>query len=109
MHLSLICDTHAYRFAVGVAALFWGPFADYYGRSLTYWVSMAGFLATTLVCIFAPNIGVLIFFRALQGCCIASTVTIGNAVVADIFTPEKRGMASGVFLIPLVGVTLADC
>jgi DHA1 family bicyclomycin/chloramphenicol resistance-like MFS transporter len=44
-----------------------GPASDRFGRRLTYMVSGAAFLATTVVCIFAPNIGMLVAFRALQG------------------------------------------
>jgi len=45
-----------YMFVVGVTALFWGPFADRYGRRLTLLISSAGFTAISIGCIFAPNI-----------------------------------------------------
>lgn len=38
-----------------------------FGRRAVYLTSTAMFLATSLVCVFAPNIGVLVAFRALQG------------------------------------------
>ena len=56
-----------YMFMVGVSALVWGPASDYFGRKATYYMGGAGFITTTMVCIFAPNIGVLVAFRALQG------------------------------------------
>ena len=56
-----------YMVAVGIAALLWGPMGDRYGRKLSYYTSAAAFLASSLICLFAPNIGVLVAFRALQG------------------------------------------
>lgn len=56
-----------YMVAVGIAALLWGPMGDRYGRKLSYYTSSAAFLASSLICLFAPNIGVLVAFRALQG------------------------------------------
>ena len=44
-----------------------GPASDKFGRCITYFVSGALFIATSIVCIFAPNIGILVAFRALQG------------------------------------------
>jgi DHA1 family bicyclomycin/chloramphenicol resistance-like MFS transporter len=55
-----------------------GPAADRYGRRLTYWLCAGGFLATTLVCIFAPTIGVLVAFRALQGCTVTGYMVAGE-------------------------------
>jgi MFS family permease len=45
---------------------------------------------------------VLLVFRALQGCAVTGFLTNGNAVVADIFVPEKRGAAAGIFMVPHV-------
>jgi DHA2 family multidrug resistance protein len=69
--------------------------ADRYGRRLTYWICAGAFIASTIVCIFAPNIGVLMAFRAVQGAAVTGYMTTGNAVVADIFPPDQRGRASG--------------
>ena len=54
-------------FMVGVAALVLGPASDRFGRRPVYMVSSIVFIASSIVCIFAPNIGVLVAFRALQG------------------------------------------
>lgn len=54
-------------FAVGLGSLGWGPASDRYGRKVVYLVAAAFFLASSIVCIFAPSIGVLIAVRAVQG------------------------------------------
>lgn len=41
--------------------------ADRFGRRIAYFTSSVLFLGTSLACIFAPTIGVLVAFRALQG------------------------------------------
>jgi hypothetical protein len=41
--------------------------ADRFGRRITYAAGSVLFLGTSLGCIFAPTIGVLVAFRALQG------------------------------------------
>lgn len=45
-----------YMFTVGATALFWGPFADRYGRRRTLLIASAAFTAFSIGCIFAPNI-----------------------------------------------------
>jgi MFS family permease len=49
-----------------VASLIWGPIIDRFGRRRTLWVSSAMFLGFSIACYFAPNITLLIIFRALQ-------------------------------------------
>ena len=41
--------------------------ADKFGRRIAYASSTVLFLGTSVACIFAPNIAVLVAFRALQG------------------------------------------
>ncbi|KAF6254077.1 major facilitator superfamily domain-containing protein [Scenedesmus sp. NREL 46B-D3] len=87
---------------VGVGSLFWGPMADRFGRRITYAVGSVLFLGTSIGCIFAPTIGVLVAFRALQGLAVASYQTTGQGVIADVFEPAMRGIAAGLFMIPLL-------
>ena len=56
-----------YMFMVGVAALVCGPASDRFGRKAVFLVSSVAFLASSIICIFAPSIAVLVAFRALQG------------------------------------------
>eukprot|EP00878_Enallax_costatus_P011335 GHUV01011836.1.p1 GENE.GHUV01011836.1~~GHUV01011836.1.p1 ORF type:complete len:533 (+),score=142.22 GHUV01011836.1:700-2298(+) len=91
-----------YMLTVGIGSLFWGPAADKFGRRIAYACSTVLFLGTSLACIFAPNIAVLVAFRALQGLAVASYNTTGQGVIADVFPPHMRGTASGLFMIPLL-------
>lgn len=52
---------------VGIASLVWGPASDRYGRRLVYLASFVAFAGSTVGCIFAPTVEVLVAFRALQG------------------------------------------
>ncbi|GAX74294.1 hypothetical protein CEUSTIGMA_g1743.t1 [Chlamydomonas eustigma] len=91
-----------YMFMVGLMALVWGPASDRFGRRINYYLALALFLVTTVVCIFSLNIQMLIAFRCLQGVAVASFVSVGGGVVADIFPPHERGFASGLFMITLL-------
>jgi DHA1 family bicyclomycin/chloramphenicol resistance-like MFS transporter len=52
---------------VGIGTLLWGPASDKFGRRSMYMAGMVVFLGTTLGCLFAPTIGVLVAMRGLQG------------------------------------------
>jgi DHA1 family bicyclomycin/chloramphenicol resistance-like MFS transporter len=61
-----------YLFVFGVAQLIWGPLIDHYGRRRLLPGSLVLAVIASLICVFAPNIEVLILGRALQGfalCC----------------------------------------
>ncbi|GBF98177.1 hypothetical protein Rsub_10677 [Raphidocelis subcapitata] len=91
-----------YLFTVGAASLVWGPAADKWGRKLVLWTSSAMFLGFSFGCAFAPNITVLIVFRALQGMAVAAYGVGASAVLADTFPPQERGKAMGILSIPLL-------
>lgn len=93
-----------YMFVCGVTALFWGPFADRYGRRITLLIASAAFTGMSIGCVFATTIGMLIAFRALQGGCVSAMMVSANAVLADSWEPAQRGKAMGIYMIPtLVG------
>lgn len=56
-----------YMFFVGAWAFVWGPACDAYGRRPVLLLNTLVFVGASLGCIFAPNIQLLIAFRALQG------------------------------------------
>jgi DHA1 family bicyclomycin/chloramphenicol resistance-like MFS transporter len=63
-----------------------GPLSDRYGRRRPVLIGVIGHIATSLACVFAPNIGLLIAVRALQGFCNASAGVVAMAVIRDRFT-----------------------
>jgi MFS family permease len=72
-----------YMLFIGLGSLVWGPAADRFGRRATYLASAALFLATTIACIFSPNIVFLLVFRALQGLAVAAYLSTGVAPRED--------------------------
>src|SRR6476660_4731443 len=72
---------------------------------------VAIFTVSSLLCGLAPNLGMLIFFRILQGAGGGGLQPSEQAILADTFPPAKRGMAFAVYglavvLAPAIGPTL---
>jgi DHA2 family multidrug resistance protein len=88
-----------------------GWLANTFGRKRLFLTCIAGFTITSLLCGLAPNLASLIVLRALQGATGGGLQPVGQAILADSFPPEKRGMASAIYGIaavvaPTVGPTL---
>lgn len=94
-----------------------GKLSDIYGRRTFVLLGIVAFLIASIACGFAPNMGSLIAFRALQG--FGSGVIFASvfACIGDIFPPAERskfmGLFTGVFSLasilgPLIGGTLTD-
>jgi MFS transporter, DHA2 family, multidrug resistance protein len=88
-----------------------GWLANTFGRKRLFLTCIAGFTITSLLCGFAPNLPALIVLRALQGATGGGLQPVGQAILADSFPREKRGMASAIYGIaavvaPTVGPTL---
>jgi Major Facilitator Superfamily len=56
-----------YLFGVAAANLVWGPLADRFGRRMAYLTSLAAFTGTSLACVWASSIDMLVGLRVLQG------------------------------------------
>src|SRR5712671_489505 len=81
------------------------------GRKRFYMSCVALFTVSSLLCGLAPNLGMLIFFRVLQGAGGGGLQPSEQAILADTFPPAKRGMAFAVYglavvLAPAIGPTL---
>ncbi len=88
-----------------------GWLSNTFGRKRFFLVCIAGFTIASLLCGLAPNLASLIALRALQGAAGGGLQPSGQAILADSFPPEKRGMASAIYGIaavvaPTVGPTL---
>ncbi|MBO0833632.1 MAG: multidrug effflux MFS transporter, partial [Actinobacteria bacterium] len=62
-----------------------GPLSDGLGRRKPLLAGLAAFTLISLVCAVAPNIGVLIAFRFLQGAAGAAGVVLSLAMVRDMY------------------------
>lgn len=88
-----------------------GWFATRFGRKRFYMTCVALFTVSSFLCGIAPNLGALVFFRVLQGVGGGGLAPTEQAILADTFPPQKRGMAFAVYgmavvLAPAIGPTL---
>jgi MFS transporter, DHA2 family, multidrug resistance protein len=81
------------------------------GRKRFYMSCVAVFAISSFLCGFAPNLTMLIVFRILQGAGGGGLQPSSQAILADTFSPAKRGMAFAVYgiavvMAPAIGPTL---
>jgi DHA2 family multidrug resistance protein len=81
------------------------------GRKRFFVGCIAGFTASSLICGLAPNLTMLIVFRALQGLTGGGLQPGAQAILNDAAPPEKRGMAFALYgmavvFAPAIGPTL---
>lgn len=88
-----------------------GWFATFFGRKRFFLICLVVFTVSSLLCGLAPNLGAIILFRALQGAGGGGLQPMAQAILADSFPPQLRGLAFAVFgvvavVAPTVGPTL---
>jgi DHA2 family multidrug resistance protein len=88
-----------------------GWLANAFGRKRFFIVCLVIFTISSLLCGIAPSLGAIIFFRILQGVGGGGLQPMAQAILADIFPPEKRGLAFALYgitavIAPTVGPTL---
>jgi EmrB/QacA subfamily drug resistance transporter len=87
---------------LGVARL-----GDMYGKKRVYLPGLVIFVFGSALCGFAPNVGWLIGFRALQGLGGVMVAALGAAIVTEVFPGSERGRAIGIIgSLVSVGVAL---
>lgn len=94
-----------------------GRLGDVYGHRRLVLIGVAGFVAASAICAFAPSVGVLLMGRILQGAAGALVITQSLSIFQLSFPPGERatifslfGAVSGVSAAigpPLGGVLLA--
>lgn len=72
-----------------------GSLGDHYGRKRIFTYGVGIFTASSIICGIAPNVEILIAFRALQGIGGAMMVPGSLAIITATFPKEKRGKAIG--------------
>lgn len=97
----------AYLGATAIMQLIVGPFSDRYGRRPVMLVSVAIFLAATLLCIFATNFETLLIGRVIQTV-IVSGFALSRAVVRDMVSTEEAAslfgyITMGMAMVPMIG------
>jgi EmrB/QacA subfamily drug resistance transporter len=87
----------AYLLTIAGLMMISGRIGDVRGRRRTYQAGIILFTASSALCGFAVNVYMLIASRALQGIGAALIVGNGPALIGEIFPPESRGKALGLF------------
>ena len=88
-----------------------GWLATVFGRKRFYMTCVALFGISSFLCGLAPSLGMLVFFRVLQGIGGGGLAPSEQAILADTFPPRQRGMAFALYgfavvLAPAIGPTL---
>jgi MFS transporter, DHA2 family, multidrug resistance protein len=79
-----------------------GWFSSLIGRKRFYMSCVALFTVSSFLCGLAPSLGVLVFFRILQGVGGGGLQPSEQAILNDTFSLEKRGMAFAVYGLAVV-------
>jgi len=88
---------NAHNLSFAVLLITAAALGDRFGRRRLYAVGLGLFAAASAVSAVAPNVGVLIGARAVQGAGSALIMPLGLALLSSAFPPEKRGAAIGMF------------
>jgi MFS transporter, DHA2 family, multidrug resistance protein len=88
-----------------------GWFSGVLGRKRFFIICLTIFTLSSLLCGFAPSLAAIIFFRVLQGAGGGGLQPLAQAILADSFPPEKRGLAFALYgvtavVAPTIGPTL---
>jgi len=88
-----------------------GWLAVRFGRKRFFLLCILLFTVSSVLCGMALSLSVLILFRALQGAGGGGLQPMAQAILADTFPPEKRGLAFAVYgitavMAPTIGPTL---
>ncbi|MGH7931626.1 MAG: DHA2 family efflux MFS transporter permease subunit, partial [Candidatus Binataceae bacterium] len=73
-----------------------------FGRKRYYMMSVALFTGTSLLCGFAPSLGMLVIFRILQGVGGGGLAPVEQAILVDTFPKEKLGAAFALYSMAIV-------
>src|SRR5437870_7608652 len=88
-----------------------GWLAGAVGRKRFFMACLGIFTVSSLLCGLAPSLGFLLLFRVLQGVGGGGLQPMAQAILADTFPPEKRGLAFALYgitaiMAPTIGPTL---
>lgn len=88
-----------------------GWLAGAFGRKRFFMSCLGIFTVSSLLCGFAPSLGFLLLFRVMQGAGGGGLQPMAQAILADTFPPEKRGLAFAMYgitaiMAPTIGPTL---
>src|SRR5439155_19878270 len=86
---------NGYLLTLASLILLGGSLGDRFGRRRMFVIGLAWFASASALCGLAPNVGVLVAARALQGIGGALLTPGSLAIIESSFRPEDRGRAIG--------------
>ena len=100
-----------YLAAVALGQLIIGPLSDRFGRRPVLLVGLAIFVVGSLICLVAPNVGILIFGRAVQAIGGCAGITLSRAIVRDLYGRDQAAsmigyVTMGMAVAPMVAPTI---
>ncbi|KAG9229037.1 major facilitator superfamily domain-containing protein [Amylocarpus encephaloides] len=99
---SLCVSIFVLGYVIGPLVL--APLCEIYGRRYVLTGANIFFCVWQIGCALAPSLNTLIVFRFLAGIGGSGCITIGGGVIADLFHPDRRGLASSIYSLgPLFG------
>lgn len=105
IEVQLVLSLFVLAYAIGPMVL--GPLSELYGRVIISQASNIFFLVFNIACGFASSKEQLMAFRFLAGLGGSAPLAIGGGVLGDIFKPEERGKAMGLYAMgPLLGPSI---
>jgi EmrB/QacA subfamily drug resistance transporter len=88
---------NAYTLSFAVLMMTAAGLGDRWGRKPTYVGGLVLFAAASAACALAPNVGVLIAARAVQGVGAAVLMPLALSLINTAFPAQRRGWAMGTF------------
>jgi EmrB/QacA subfamily drug resistance transporter len=86
----------SYLLAIAIFVLSAANLGDMWSKKRLYITGLIVFTISSLLCGLAPNVGLLIAFRALQGLGAAFISGLGTAMIVEAFPAEERGLGLGI-------------
>ncbi|KIX92754.1 uncharacterized protein Z520_11606 [Fonsecaea multimorphosa CBS 102226] len=84
---------------LGIAPLFWKPFANRFGRRPTWLLATLGSGLLNIGCVYSKSYGTMITFRILTACFLSPALGLGGAVVTETFFSHQRATKLGIWTV----------
>lgn len=92
----------AFTVANAICVPLTGWLARRYGEVRVFVVATLAFVVASFFCGIAPSLGVLVFFRVIQGAVAGPILPLSQSLMMSVYPPEKRSMALALWSMMIV-------